>query len=141
MDRSNWGYLLTDLDGDGQQKLIWKEGGWIGVFTMKDGQVKQLASGRDVKLCEGNIIAVTRSYLDGNKTYCYYRIVDGNTVLADNLRYDKDKNTDNPWMRSRDNSGQDYSMATISETEFESVRGKYIPVDLLLKPVTDYPLS
>ena len=141
MDRSNWGYQLTDLDGDGQQELIWKEGGWIGVFTMKDGQVKQLASGRDVKLCEGNIIAVTRSYLDGNKTYCYYRIVDGNTVLEDNLRYDKDKNTDNPWMRSSDNSGQDYSMATISETEFESVRGKYIPVDLLLKPVTDYPLS
>ena len=57
------------------------------------------------------------------------------------IRYDKDKNTDNPWMRSSDNSGQDYSMATISETEFESVRGKYIPVDLLLKPVTDYPLS
>lgn len=140
MDRSNWGYQLTDLDGDGQQELIWKEGNWLGVFTMKNGQVKQLTSGRDVKLCEGNIVAVTRSYLDGNKTYGYYKIENGNAVLVDYLRYDKDKNIDNPWMRSSDNSGQDYSMTAISEFEFESVRGKYIPVDLQLKPVTDYTL-
>ena len=131
-------YQLTDLDGDGQQELIWKEGGWIGVFTMKDGQVKQLASGQDVKLCEGNIIAVTRPYLDGNKTYCYYRIVDGNVVLVDYLRYDKDKNADNPWLRSNDNSGQDYSMSDISEAEFESIRRKYVPIDLQMKPVSEY---
>ena len=131
-------YQLTDLDGDGQQELIWKEGGWIGVFTMKDGQVKQLASGRDVKLCEGNIIAVTRSYLDGNKTYGYYRIVDGNAVLVDYLRHDKDKNLDNPWLRSNDNSGQDYSMSDISEAEFESIRRKYVPIDFQMKPVSEY---
>lgn len=138
MDRSNWGYLLIDLDGDGQQELIYKEGNWLGVFTMKNGQVKQLASGQDVKLCERNILAVTRSYLDGNKTYCYYRIVDGNVVLVDYLRYDKDKNADNPWLRSNDNSGQDYSMSDISEAEFESIRRKYVPIDLQMKPVSEY---
>ena len=132
-------YQLIDLDGDGQQELIWKEGSWLGVFTMKNGQVKQLASGQNVKLCEGNILAVTRSYLDGNKTYCYYKIENGNAVLVDYLRYDKDKNADNPWMRSRDNSGQDDSMSEISEAEFESIRGKYVPLDLQLKSVTEYP--
>ena len=139
MDRSNWGYLLIDLDGDGQQELIWKEGNWLGVFTMKNGQVKQLASGRDVKLCEGNIIAVTRSYLDGNKTYCYYKIENGDAVLVDYLRYDIDRNPDSPWFRSTDNSGQDYSMVEISEPEFESVWGKYVTMNLSMKPVSEYP--
>ena len=139
MDRSNWGYQLTDMDGDGQQELIYKEGDWIGVFTMKDGQVKQLASGRDVKLCEGNIIAVTRSYVDGNKTYCYYKIENGNAVLVDYLRYDMDKNSDNPWLRSSDNSGQDYSMKEISESEFESTCNRYIPATLTLNPISQYP--
>lgn len=138
-DCSNWGYRLTDLDGDGQQELIWKEGGWIGVFTMKDGQAKQLASGRDVKLCEGNILALTRAYLDGNKTYCYYALVDGNAVLVDYLRYDADRNPANPWLRSNDNSGQDHSMVEISESAFEAIREKYVPVDWQLKPVTEYP--
>ena len=134
-------YQLTDLDGDGQQELIYKEGGWTGVFTMKNGQVKQLASGQDVKLCEGNILAVTRSYLDGNKTYCYYRIVDGNAVLVDYLRYDADRNPNNPWLRSSDNSGQDHSMVEISESEFKSVLRKYEPVNLSMQPVSQYPFK
>lgn len=134
-------YQLTDLDGDGQQELIWKEGGWTGVFTMKDGQVKQLVSGQDVKLCEGNILAVTRSYLDGNKTHCYYKIENGNAVLANYLRYDADKDPDAPWYRSADNSGQDVSMEPISRREYESVIAKYIPTDLPLRPITEYPLN
>ena len=132
-------YQLTDLDGDGQQELVWKEGNWLGVFTMKNGQVKQLASGQDVKLCEGNILAVTRSYLDGNKTYCYYKIENGDAVLVDYLRYDIDRNPDSPWFRSTDNSGQDYSMVEISEPEFESVWGKYVTMNLSMKPVSEYP--
>ncbi len=131
-------YQLTDLDDDGQQELIWKEGSWIGVFTMKNGQVKQLVSGRDVKLCKGNIFAVTRSYLDGNKTHCYYKIVNGDAVLVDYLRYDADRNPDNPWTKSRDNSGQDHSLVEISEAEFEAVRSRYVPVALEMKPVSEF---
>ena len=131
-------YQLTDLDGDGQQELIWREGGWTGVFTMKNGQVKQLASGQDVKLCEGNIVAVTRSYLDGNKTYCYYKIENGNAVLVDYIRYDADRNPNNPWLSSKDDSGQDYSLSEISESEFDSIRNKYIPLELQMNPVSEF---
>lgn len=136
--RINGYYQLLDMDGDGQQELILQEGTWTGVFTMKDGAVKQLVSGLDVKLCQGNILAVTRDFLDGNKAYLYYRIVDSSAVLVDYLRYDADKNTDNPWLRSNDNSGQDYSMSDISEAEFESIRRKYVPIDLKMKPVSEY---
>ena len=141
MDRSNWGYRLTDLDGDGQQELVWKEGNWLGVFTMKNGQVKQLASGQDVKLCEGNIFAVTRSYLDGNKTYCYYKIENGNAVLVDYLRYDVDRDPENPWFRSPDLTGQDMTLKPISEMEAKSIIASYDPLEMDRKPIAEYPFQ
>ena len=139
--RVNGYYLLLDLDGNGQQELIWKEGNWTGVFAMKDGSTKQLVSGLDVQLCQGNILSVTRSYLDGNKTHCYYKIENGNAVLVEYLRFDADRNPGNPWLRSRNRSGQDYSMAEISKMEFESIRNKYVPIDMSLKPVSEYPFQ
>lgn len=139
--RINGYYQLLDLDLDGQQELILQEGTWTGVFTMKDGAVKQLVSGLDVKLCQGNILAVTRDFLDGNKAYLYYRIVDSSAVLVDYLRYDADRNPNNPWLKSNDNSGQDYSMDKISKIKFESIRNKYVPIDMPMKPVSQYPFQ
>ena len=133
-------YQLTDLDGDGRQELIYKEGDWIGVFTMKDGQVKQLVSGRDVKLCDGNILAVTRPYLDGNKTYCYYKIENGNAVLVDYLCYDSDRDAADPWFCSPDNTGQDMTLKSISAREAQSVIDSYAPLDIHFTPVSEYPL-
>jgi len=131
-------YQLTDLDGDGQQELLWKEGSWLGVFTMKNGQVKQLVSGREVRLCEGNIFAVTRSYLDENKTHCYYKIENGNAVLVDYLRYDKHRNPDAPWFRSSDGTGQDVTLQPISEQEAQSIIASYIPLELNMKPISQW---
>lgn len=138
--RINGYYQLLDLDGDGQQELILQEGTWTGVFTMKDGAVKQLVSGLDVKLCEGNILAVTRDFLDGNKAYLYYRIVDSSAVLVDYLRYDADRNPGNPWLKSKDASGQDHSLTEISEAEFEAIRNKYATANLTMTPCSEYPL-
>jgi len=132
-------YQLTDLDGDGQPELLWKEGSWLGVFTMKNGQVKQLVSGREVRLCEGNILAVTRSYQDGNKTYCFYKIENGNAVLMNYLRYDMDCDPENPWFYSPDRSGQDVTLQPISEQEAQSVIASYTPQQLDLHPVSEYP--
>ena len=108
------------------------------MFTMKNGQVKQLASGRDVKLCEGNILAVTRSYLDGNKTYCYYKIENGNAVLVDYLRYDVDRDPENPWFRSPDLTGQDMTLKPISEMEAKSIIASYDPLEMDMKPIAEY---
>lgn len=141
MDRSNWGYQLTDLDGDGQQELFWKEGSWLGVFTMKNGQVKQLVSGRDVKLCEGNILAVTRYYLDGNKTYCYYKLENGKAVMVDYLRYDTDRDPDASWFYSTDDSGQDASLISVSETEAKKRIDVFEAIVMEWRPVAEYPIS
>lgn len=138
-DRSDWGYQLIDLDEDGQPELIWKEDSWIGVFTMKAGQVKQLVSGLDVNLCNDNVLAVTRSYLDGNKTYCYYKVRNGNAALVEYLRYDVDANPENPWFRSPDLTGQDVTLESISEAEAKSILASFQPLALDMKPISDYP--
>ena len=65
----------------------------------------------------------------------------GNAVLVDYLRYDTDRNPNNPWLRSSDNSGQDHSMVEISESEFKSVLRKYEPVNLSMQPVSQYPFK
>lgn len=139
--RNNWFYCLKDLNGDGQEELILHEDAWKGVFTITEGQVKLLVCGDDVSICEGNIIAFTRSYLDGNQTHCYYKVENGKAVLTDYLRYDKDVNPDNPWFQSADNSGQDISMVPISQETYDAIRAKYTPVELDMKPVSQYPLK
>lgn len=139
--RHNWFYCLKDLNGDGQEELILHEDAWMGVFTITEGQVKLLVCGDNLSICEGNIIAFTRSYLDGNQTHCYYKVEDGKAVLTDYLRYDKDVNPDNPWFQSADNSGQDVSMVAVSQEEYDAIRAKYTPVELDMKPVSQYPLK
>lgn len=139
--RNNWFYCLKDLNGDGQEELILHEDAWMGVFTITEGQVKLLVCGDNLSICEGNIIAFTRSYLDGNQTHCYYKVEDGKAVLTDYLRYDKDVNPDNPWFQSADNSGQDVSMVAVSQEEYDAIRAKYTPVELDMKPVSQYPLK
>lgn len=140
-DRSNWSYCLRDLDGDRQEELIWFEGTWKGVMTMAHGQVKLMSCGEELTICEGNIIAHTRSYLDGNQTHCYYKVENGSAVLVDYLRYDKDQNAGNLWFRSTDASGQDISMEPISQETYDSIRAKYTPMELNRKPIAEYPFS
>lgn len=138
-DDSYINYLLRDLDGDGQMELIWREGSWIGTFTIRDGQVKQLVSGPEVALCEDNILSAVRSFVDGNKTYCYYKIENGNAVLVDYLRYDRDRNGENPWFCSPDLTGQDMTLEPISERKAMSIIDSYKRVEMDMKPVSHFP--
>ena len=135
------GYQLTDLDGDGQQELLIKEGGWMGVFTMRDGQVKQLASGRNVTITDKNAILVERSYLDGNSAWCCYKVENGEAVLIDYLRYDAHRNPENPWLRSSEANGQDATLYPISEAEYNHIRGGHVAVEIAWNDVANYPLT
>lgn len=138
-DDSYYLYQLLDFDGDEQPELIWREGSWTGVFTIKDGQAKQLVSGLDLKLCEGNLLAVTRSYQGGNKTFCYYKIEDRTAVLVDYLRYDTDRDAENPWFRSPDLTGQDKTLESISVEKAMSVMDSYPMRDFNMNPFTAFP--
>lgn len=135
----NWSYCLMDLDGDGQKELSLRNGGWNGVFGVTEGQVRLLVCGDDLRICDGNIIASTRTYPDGNQTHLYFRLENGKAVLTDYLRYDKDLDSENPWFQSSDCSGQDISMKPVSQEMYEAVQAKYTPVEPDVKPVSQYP--
>ena len=77
--------------------------------------------------------------LAGNQIRCYYRYENGAGVMVDYLRYDQQKDPDNPWFRSIDASGQDISLGTITQEKFDSYRQMYQPIALDLKPLLEFP--
>ena len=135
----SWRYCTVDLDGDGQEEVFLTQGLWNGVLTIKNGKVKILECGKNLSICNGKYIAYTREYLDGNSAPSYYKVQNGNAVLVDYLRYDKDKNPDNPWFYSMD--AQDDSLMPISQEQYESVQAKYVPLELEMLPLSAYSLS
>lgn len=139
-------YVLRDLDNDGQEELIISNEFSRSVYTTKDGKIAPMYSnvtlnGAGLNICKGNIIEIIHAYSGENKVYCYYRMSGTKSEMVEYLRYDADRNPQNPWFRSTDASGQDTSLEPITKAEFDSIRKQYAPIDLPWKNVTDYPLS
>jgi len=139
-------YVLMDLDGDGQEELIVDEAQYQAVYTMADGKAIPMYSGTtcdDVALniCRGNIIEIIHSYSGNNKVYCYYRMSGTKGEMVEYLRYDAERNPENPWFRSTDRSGQDISLEPITKADFDHIRQAFAPIDLEWKTVADFPLS
>ena len=139
-------YVLMDLDGDGQEELIVDEAEYRAVYTMADGKAIPMYSGTTyngvaLNICRGNIIEIIHSYSRENKVYCYYRMSGTTGEMVEYLRYDAERNPQNPWFRSADGSGQDISLKPITKAEFDHIRNTYAPLELDWKPVAEYPLS
>lgn len=136
-----WKYCLMDLDGNGQEEMIWQEDDREFVYTMSQGRMILLASGKDLTVCEGGILEVIQSHDPSNRTYFYYQVDGRETVLVDYLRYDKAADPENPWFRSTDLSGQDISMVPITEEEFLSRTSQFQPLEVDMTPIEEYPLN
>ena len=139
-------YALLDLDHDGQEELIIDEDEYRVVYTMADGKAIPMYSGTTyngvaLNICMGNIIEIIHSYSGENKAYCYYRMSGTTGEMVEYLRYDAERNPQNPWFRSVDGSGQDISLEPITKAEFDRIRNAYAPQELDWKPVAEYPLS
>lgn len=138
-------YVLLDLDGDGQEELIVDEETYRAVYTMEDGKMIPMYSGTTwedtgLNICKGNIIEIIHTYSGDNKVYCYYRMSGTTGEMVEYLRYDAERNPQNPWFRSSDATGQDISLEPITKVEFDHIRQTYAPIELDWKPVEEYPL-
>ena len=137
-----WAYDLRDLDGDGQEELIWREDNNYFVYTILNDQVCcYKMAGESITVCENGYVEAVYGYGPVNKTYRYYRIDGNHVTLVDYLRYDTDADPENPWFRSPDLSCQDITLISITQAEFDAVRAKYTPTELDMKPIADYPLE
>ena len=127
-----WNYSLLDLDGDGQDELFLTKGAWKGVLTVKNGRVKILECGQDIRICKGNYILHTCSYLDGNSATSVYKVQNGNTILVDYVRYDNSR--ENPWLYAPD--AQDESLKPITRQQYEDILSKYEAMTPEMHPVS-----
>lgn len=139
-------YVLLDLDGDGQEELIVDEETYRAVYTMEDGKMIPMYSGTTwedtgLNICKGNIIGIIHTYSGDNKVYCYYRMSGTTGEMVEYLRYDAQRNPQNPWFRSSDATGQDVSLEPITKVEFDHIRQTYAPIDLDWMPVSEYSLT
>ena len=101
--------------------------------------MKFILGGHDITVCRDGIVKTVDSYGPENKTYRFYRLNGEKLVLVDYLRYDAD--LEHPWLRSTDVSGQDVSLAEISEAEFSGILGGYVPEELEMKNIGEFPLG
>lgn len=139
---SRWAYDLRDLDGNGQAEMIWREDDRYFVYTIADGTMCSYGlTGDMVTICEGGYVETVFCYGPVNRTYRYYRIQGDKVELVEYLRYDVDADPENPWSYSEDRTGQDTSMKPLSERQFNAIRESYSPMELDMKPITEYPLS
>lgn len=139
-------YALMDLEHDGQEELIIDEEEYRAVYTMTDGKLVCMYSGASyygasLNICRGGIIEIIHTYSGNNKVYCYYRVSGTKGEMVEYLRYDTERNPQNPWFRSTDGSGQDNSLEPITKAEFDRIRNTYAPLELDWKPVEEYPLT
>lgn len=139
-------YVLLDLDGDGQEELIVDEETYRAVYTLEDGKMIPMYSGTTwedtgLNICKGNVIEIIHTYSGDNKVYCYYRMSGTTGEMVEYLRYDAERNPQNPWFRSSDATGQDISLEPITKVEFDRIRQTYAPIDLDWMPVSEYPLT
>ena len=140
---SRWAYDFLDLDGDGQEEMIWREDNRYFIYTMIDGKVSSysLLSDGTITACEEGILQATIHYGPDNFTTRFYRLNQGKTELVDYLRYDLDVDPENPWFRSPDCTGQDITLKPISEKEAKSVLASYTPIGIDMKPIAQYPFE
>ena len=139
-------YVLLDLDGDGQEELIVDEETYRAVYTLEDGKMIPMYSGATwedtgLNICKGNVIEIIHTYSGDNKVYCYYRMSGTSGEMVEYLRYDAERNPQNPWFRSSDATGQDISLEPITKVEFDRIRQTYAPIELDWMPVSEYPLT
>lgn len=139
-------YVLLDLDSNGQEELIIDDEFCRAVYTTQDGKLVPMYSsssleGSELNICKGNTIELVHAYSGENKVYCYYRMSGTTGEMVEYLRYDAERNPQNPWFRSSDATGQDISLEPITKAEFDNIRQAYAPIELEWKPVDEYPLN
>ena len=138
-----WKYDIRDLNDDGVEEMIWSEDGRIWIYTTVDGAIisYNMVSDGSMRPCEDGIVEALQHYGPVNMTYRYYRLEKDSVVLVDYLRYDVDRDPENPWFRSPDLTGQDFTLEPISEMEAKSIIASYDSLDIDMKPIADYPFE
>lgn len=132
-------FALIDLDQDGQEELYVDVLEYQAIYAMVGGEARCIFSTEQINIYKNGVVELVENLPCGNRVHCYYRYENGVGTMVDCLRYDRQKDPNNPWFRSSDASGLDISLESITQAEFAACRNTYTPIELDLKPLTEFP--
>ena len=129
-------YAILDIDGDGVEDLLLgnEDGTFSTVKTIQNGNVVDYFMGGECTLCEDGVI-INHDYYGFRKTYFIIRLGKydpnyNNVTLIERLENDRRKDF---WT---DQNGKE-----ITEDEAERILAQYIPREIPMTPVMEYPLD
>lgn len=149
-------YALIDMDGNGMLDLLIGRNGMIRHAYMSDGaetfekpfnpimrRIKMTDYGTSdttnapsyIEICEGNRALYVYEETDGCTSYMIAGVVNGEMDWIDILKEDP---TQNLYYRLDPHT---YSESAISESEFQEALDACVPIDVELKPLTQYPFA
>lgn len=149
-------YALIDMDGNGTLDLLIGRNGVIRHAYMSDGaetfekpfnpimrKIKMTDYGISdttnapsyIEICEGIRALYVYEETDGCTSYMIAGVVNGEMDWIDILKEDP---TQNLYYRLDPHT---YSESAISESEFQEALDACVPIDVELKPLTQYPFS
>jgi len=148
------GYVLTDLNGDGEPELLAGQDGYFEyAFTVEDGETKILVDPYMVGesyfyLCEGNIIAQVSSdhclkngLFTAIPAWSFGKLVGSQIQWERTLVYDPWQGGDNPWQEVICDENGEAVNTPLTQTEFYDILASYRRVYLGTKPLEQYPLE
>lgn len=142
----NYEYALLDIDGNGVQELIAKDSPqerdhqtyyYLSVYTIQDGEVKDVAGGIS-HILEGGILESSDEHAPGNSNrafYEFYRYTEDGGQMIEKIMYEPD----GYWARQE--NGKDGR--AVQEEEALSVINAYKAkrIELDMKPFSEYPMK
>lgn len=142
----NYEYALLDIDGNGVQELIAKDSPqerdhqtyyYLSVYTIQDGEVKDVAGGIS-HILEGGILESSDEHAPGNSNrafYEFYRYTEDGGQMIEKIMYEPD----GYWVRQE--NGKDGR--AVQEEEALSVINAYKAkrIELDMKPFSEYPMK
>ena len=142
----NYEYALLDIDGNGVQELIAKDSPqerdhqtyyYLSVYTIQDGEVKDVAGGIS-HILEGGILESSDEHAPGNINrafYEFYWYTEDGGQLIEKVMYEPD----GYWARQE--NGKDGR--AVQEEEALSVINAYKVkrIELDMKPFSEYPMK
>ena len=142
----NYEYALLDIDGNGVQELVAKDSPqerdhqtyyYLSVYTIQDGEVKNVAGGIS-HILEGGILESSDEHAPGNSNrafYEFFRYTEDGGQMIEKIMYEPD----GYWARQE--NGKDGR--AVQEEEALSVLNAYKAkrIELDMKPFAEYPFN
>lgn len=132
-------YALIDVDGDGVEELLLQcehvprydgnKNSFFSLFTMKDGEVWEIAKASNLYLCEEGTI--DNAFVDSNSHYYFTK-----EHTLESVVYSQNK-----WYKQGDWGSGDDPVVDITEEEAAAIIAKYPHVEIDFKPIDEFPRS